>query len=129
MTKTSKHESSCTHFRRTSTIGAALVAVISALILSGCASGSFGHHPSAKPRADVEGVEGAAISVANLDRSIDWYRRILGLQEARRIDVPQQSMRIAFLQGDGIALELIETVSSIHRPAMNRPGIAGGPNS
>ncbi len=44
------------------------------------------------------------IRVGNLDRSVDFYTRLLGMKELRRRDVPEGKYTLAFLgYGDGNA--------------------------
>ncbi len=51
----------------------------------------------------------ASIRTSNLDRSIDFYTRLLGLKLVSRRDIPQNNAEIAFLrdpQAKGATLEL-----------------------
>jgi len=50
-----------------------------------------------------------SIRVSNMDRSIDFYTRIMGLKLLSRREIPQNNAEIAFLQdpeGKGVKLEL-----------------------
>jgi len=50
-----------------------------------------------------------SIRVSNMDRSIDFYTRIMGLRLLSRREIPQNNAEIAFLQdpeGKGAKLEL-----------------------
>jgi catechol 2,3-dioxygenase-like lactoylglutathione lyase family enzyme len=51
----------------------------------------------------------ASIRTSNMDKSIDFYTRFLGLKLASRREIPQNNAEIAFLQdpqGKGCTLEL-----------------------
>jgi lactoylglutathione lyase len=51
----------------------------------------------------------ASIRTSNMDRSIDFYTRLLGLTRVSRREIPQNDAEIAFLQdpeGKGCILEL-----------------------
>ena len=63
-----------------------------------------------------------SIHVADIDRSIKFYNRVLGMQVSRRFS-PRPGMEIAFMGGSGTQLEFIhdETV-----PAYNGKGISLG---
>lgn len=50
-----------------------------------------------------------SIRTSNMDRSIDFYTRLMGLKVLRRVEIPQNNAEIAFLQdaeGKGAKLEL-----------------------
>ena len=50
-----------------------------------------------------------SIRTSNMDRSIDFYTRLLGLKLLNRHEIPQNNAEIAFLQdpeGEGARLEL-----------------------
>ncbi len=50
-----------------------------------------------------------SIRTSNIDKSIDFYTRLLGLKLLRRREIPQNNAEIAFLQdpkGSGAKLEL-----------------------
>lgn len=49
-----------------------------------------------------------ALSVADLDASVAWYRDVLGFSETARHAFPDDRMRLAFVERDGFELELIE---------------------
>jgi catechol 2,3-dioxygenase-like lactoylglutathione lyase family enzyme len=50
--------------------------------------------------------------VADIEQSIDWYQRILGLEVIKRLDVPERGERLAFLGHGGLRLELAERAGS-----------------
>ncbi len=55
-----------------------------------------------------------AISVADVDASVAWYERVLGLSLVERKAFAQQGIRVAFLKSDGFRLELVELKNSIN---------------
>jgi lactoylglutathione lyase len=57
-------------------------------------------------------VHTVAISVANLEQSIDWYRRKLGFQLMQRRDFPESQVFTAILGEAGFQLELIQHTGS-----------------
>jgi lactoylglutathione lyase len=48
----------------------------------------------------------ASITVKNMDQSIDFYTKILGLKLKDREEIPENEAEIAFVAGDGEAQEL-----------------------
>lgn len=54
-----------------------------------------------------------SLSVANLDLSVRWYREMLGFRETRRLNIPDSSLRISFLELNGFRLELVEFKDSV----------------
>lgn len=75
-------------------------------------------------QAETRQLEGAltprllAASVADLDTSVAWYRSVLGFEEVKRYDFPEDQMRLAFLARDGFELELIELAGT---PSFDAP--------
>ncbi|GAB5519865.1 MAG: hypothetical protein RhofKO_21160 [Rhodothermales bacterium] len=69
-----------------------------------------------------------AISVANLDTTVAWYRDVLGFAEVRQFTFPEDQMRLAFLARDGFELELIEIANtpSFNAPAPDNPATRQG---
>jgi lactoylglutathione lyase len=62
------------------------------------------------------------IHVADLERSIQFYNRVLGMQLSRRFS-PRPGLEIAFMGGSGVQLELIHEDSV---PAYKGAGISLG---
>jgi catechol 2,3-dioxygenase-like lactoylglutathione lyase family enzyme len=57
-------------------------------------------------------VHTVAISVANLEQSIDWYQKNLGFQLLQRRDFPESQVSTAILGEAGFQLELIQHTGS-----------------
>ncbi len=76
----------------------------------------------------ITGMEHAALSVQDLDRSISFYKELLGMDVARIIEsgpemglgdivgIPRCSARIAHLTSGGLMLELFEYTDPRGRP-------------
>jgi catechol 2,3-dioxygenase-like lactoylglutathione lyase family enzyme len=60
-----------------------------------------------------------AISVANLERSVTWYERILGFQVARRGEFPALEAKVAFMTRPGVSLELVQVPAAYRIPAID----------
>jgi steroid delta-isomerase len=60
-----------------------------------------------------------AISVPNLDAASQWYQQMLGLvvRDDRRF--PEAKLRVAFLERQGIRVELVEMQGSISKASVN----------
>lgn len=54
-----------------------------------------------------------SLSVANLDESLKWYTENLGFGVVNKKDLPNYSLRIAFLQLNGFMMEMIEFKNSV----------------
>ena len=54
------------------------------------------------------GINHFAISVADLEETIDWYSRVWGFSVIDRSEIPGQDTRVAHLQGKGFILEVFE---------------------
>ena len=61
-----------------------------------------------------------AISVADLEESIEWYSRIWGFTVIDRSEIPGQNVKVAHLQGKGFILEIFEAAGSESLPAYRR---------
>jgi catechol 2,3-dioxygenase-like lactoylglutathione lyase family enzyme len=49
-----------------------------------------------------------ALSVSDVERSADWYGRVLGFVETRAIETPERGARIRLMRTDSAFLELVE---------------------
>ena len=58
------------------------------------------------------GVNHFAISVADLEESIEWYSRIWGFTVIDRSEIPGQNVKVAHLQGKGFILEIFAAEGS-----------------
>ena len=54
-----------------------------------------------------------ALSVSDLDASVEWYGRALGLEVVRALDLPDASVRVRLLRRDDVIVELIEHADPI----------------
>lgn len=64
-----------------------------------------------------------AVSVSDLEASVEWYGRVLGLEVVRSLDLPDASVRVRLLRGDEVIVELI----AHDDPIGVDPGLAGEP--
>ena len=62
------------------------------------------------------GINHFAISVANLEESIDWYSRVWGLTVLDRSEIPGQNTKVSHMQGKGFILEIFESQGSAPLP-------------
>lgn len=60
-----------------------------------------------------------AISVSNLERSAGWYAKTFGFRELRHLDLPQNALRISFLELNRFQLELVEFRNSVSFDAIH----------
>ena len=60
-----------------------------------------------------------AISVADLERSVAWYERVLGVRCARRGEFPALEAKVAFMSRPGVSLELVQVPSAYRIPAID----------
>jgi catechol 2,3-dioxygenase-like lactoylglutathione lyase family enzyme len=58
-------------------------------------------------------VDHIGVSVADLDRSLDWYEKVLGFTPGYRFEEPGKGLRGAFaIAPDGVRIELLERTGS-----------------
>ena len=55
----------------------------------------------------------SAVIVRNIDSSVTWYSKVLGLQLRNRTDAPERGFRQANLFKDDLLIELIQADSSL----------------
>src|SRR5262245_59489632 len=60
----------------------------------------------------------SAIIVANIDSSISWYKKVLGLELRNRTDAPDRGFIQANLFNKNILIELIQVDSSVAARSM-----------
>jgi len=53
-----------------------------------------------------------AVSVANLDASIDWYRRVFEFTVEKRFQIPGEQTEVAMLRRGDLRVELLESAGS-----------------
>ena len=58
------------------------------------------------------GINHFAISVADLESSIDWYSKVWGFTVIDRSEIPGQNTKVSHLQGKGFILEIFEAEGS-----------------
>jgi hypothetical protein len=98
--------------------------VVQILIVAGVVVTSIEVMLGLKARAEGQSALATArpylvsLSVANLDTSVRWYRDMLGFRETRRLNLPDSSLRIGFLELNGFRLELIEFKDSVSSAAI-----------
>ncbi|MEI3340105.1 MAG: VOC family protein [Eubacterium sp.] len=54
----------------------------------------------------INGINHCAISVANLEETIQWYSDVFGFTVVNRSEIPGAGIRVAHLQGVGFLLEV-----------------------
>lgn len=67
--------------------------------------------PAATPTAVAETArEGAfiALSVADLDKQVAWYRAVLGFSIVEQRDVPERGIRFVLLEREGSLIEMLQ---------------------
>ena len=68
------------------------------------------------------------IVVQDLDRSVDFYTNVMGMDELQRVDVPDLKLREAILSygGRGAALVLMQYLDGSDPGGYGSPGAPGG---
>lgn len=61
---------------------------------------------------EYNGVNHFAISVADLEESIEWYSRVWGFTVIDRSEIPGENVKVAHLQGKGFILEIFAAEGS-----------------
>ena len=62
----------------------------------------------------------AGISVPDLDAAIDWYQRVLGFELERRFDIEAAGAKAAFLEKNGLRIEVFQVAGAAALPAERR---------
>ena len=55
---------------------------------------------------------GIALSVSNINRSIEWYQEVLGFKLISKTDFDAIQAKGAFMQGPGLRLEFLQTANA-----------------
>ena len=69
---------------------------------------------------EYNGINHFAISVADLEESIEWYQKVWGFTVIDRSEIPGQNTRVAHLQGKGFILEIFQAQGSCALPEYRR---------
>lgn len=64
----------------------------------------------------INGINHFAISVANLEETVQWYSDIFGFYVVNRSEIPGADIRVAHLQGTGFLLEVFEAQGAAALP-------------
>lgn len=54
----------------------------------------------------INGINHFAISVGDMEKSIEWYNRIFGFTIIDRSEIPGQGVKVSHMQGPGFILEI-----------------------
>lgn len=69
---------------------------------------------------EINGVNHFAISVANLEESIQWYERSFGFTVLDRSEIPGTGVKVSHMQGKGFILEIFCAPNSKPLPSERR---------
>ncbi len=64
----------------------------------------------------LEAFHHVALTVTDLDRSSEWYERVLGMVELFREDGPDRKAVVYRFEGGGTSVGLVEHVAAVHGP-------------
>jgi methylmalonyl-CoA/ethylmalonyl-CoA epimerase len=97
-----------------------LSVVVQALIVMGAVTQAAGLADKAESKRPLATAHPylMSLSVADLDLSVRWYCEMLGFRETRRLNLPDSSLRISFLELNGFRLELVEFKNSVSLAAI-----------
>ena len=56
----------------------------------------------------INGINHCAISVADIEETIQWYHDVFGFTVVNRSEIPGAGIKVAHLQGVGFLLEVFE---------------------
>ena len=68
----------------------------------------------------INGVNHFAISVADLEETIQWYSDIFGFTVIDRSEIPGAGIKVSHMQGTGMILEIFEAAESAPLPEDRR---------
>lgn len=68
----------------------------------------------------VNGINHVAMSVADLEESIEWYKKVFGFSLVKRSEIPGTGTSVAHLQAPGFQLELFCNPGSESLPDWRR---------
>ena len=60
----------------------------------------------------INGINHCAISVADIEETIQWYHDVFGFTVVNRSEIPGAGIKVAHLQGVGFLLEVFEAPRS-----------------
>lgn len=61
-----------------------------------------------KNGSKINGINHCAISVADIEETIQWYHDVFGFTVVNRSEIPGAGIKVAHLQGVGFLLEVFE---------------------
>lgn len=64
----------------------------------------------------INGINHFAISVANLEESIQWYSDVFGFTVIDRSEIPGANIKVSHMQGKGFILEIFEAADAAPLP-------------
>ena len=64
----------------------------------------------------INGVNHFAISVANLEETIQWYSEVFGFSVIDRSEIPRTGIKVSHMQGAGFILEIFEAPDAAPLP-------------
>ena len=68
----------------------------------------------------INGINHCAISVADLEETIQWYNNVFGFTLVNRSEIPGAGIQVAHLQGKGFLLEVFEACGANSLPEDRR---------
>ncbi len=64
----------------------------------------------------INGINHFAISVADLEETIEWYSRVFGFTVIDRSEIPGAQIKVSHMQGKGFILEIFEAKEAASLP-------------
>ena len=68
----------------------------------------------------INGINHVAISVADFEESIEWYKRVFGFTVIDRSEIPGTGIKVSHMQGPGFQLEIFCAPQSNPLPPSRR---------